>query len=198
MLKWFSVCIYTGGCQVEGGPCLAGNRPDFGEGERGNMRTAEKVITLVSRYLNFIGMGFLVLLMLLITADVLMRAIWNQPIKGSMEMSELVMVLTIFLALAWVQVERGNIAVDILFDRFPPKVKAVLDVITTALCLGVCGLTLWRSIEFQTYLIDSGRGTNILNIPIYPFQLMIVIGYFMLCLVFILHVADYVRKAVKA
>ena len=162
------------------------------------MKTAEKIITLVSRYLNYIGMGFLIVLMLLITADVLLRATLNHPIKGSVELAELVMVMTIFLAMAYVQVQRRNIAVDILYDKFPAKVRAILDVIMTTLCLGISVLILWRSIEFQMYLQDSGRGTVVLNIPLFPFQLMVVIGYFMLCLVFITHVADAIRKAVKA
>jgi len=161
------------------------------------MNYVEKIITALSRYLNIAGMAFLIILMLLITADVLLRAIFDQPIRGSVELAELVMVMTIFLALGWVQTNRANISVDILFERFPPKVKVVLNLATYLLCLLVCGLILWRSIEFQMYLQDSGRSTNILRIPVFPFQLMVVIGYFMLCIIFITQTIEDIRKAVK-
>ena len=67
------------------------------------------------------GAGAAILLMTLLGgADVLSTALFRQPIPGVYEATETLMVLVIFLSLGWLQTSNGNIAVDILTERFSP------------------------------------------------------------------------------
>ena len=83
------------------------------------MKKAEGVIAWVSRVFNNIGMVFLTFLMLVITADVLLRDIFNRPLRGANEIAEFSMLLVVFLSVAFTQYVKSNIAVSILYDRFP-------------------------------------------------------------------------------
>jgi TRAP-type C4-dicarboxylate transport system permease small subunit len=161
------------------------------------MKLAEKVIALVSRWLNNIGMVFLAFLMLVITADVLMRGILNKPIRGANEIAELTMLIIVFLGIAYAQHLKANISVSILFDKFPGKLQDILNIFIYLLCLGICGAILWQAFSYHSYLAQLKRTTLILEIPVAPFQIIMIIGFFMLCIVFIIDVINSVRKVVS-
>jgi TRAP-type C4-dicarboxylate transport system permease small subunit len=161
------------------------------------MKLAEKMIALVSRWLNNIGMVFLTFLMLVITADVLLRGILNKPIRGANEIAELTMLVIVFLGIAYAQYAKANISVSILFDKFPGKVQDILNVFIYLLCLGICGVILWQTFSYHSYLTELKRTTLILEIPVAPFQIIMIIGFFMLCIVLIIDVIYSVRKVVN-
>ena len=161
------------------------------------MKLAEKVIALVSRWLNNIGMVFLAFLMLVITADVLMRGILNKPIRGANEIAELTMLIIVFLGIAYAQHLKANISVGILFDKFPGKVQDILNIFIYLLCLGICAVILWQTFSYHSYLTELKRTSLILEIPVAPFQIIMIIGFFMLCIVFIIDVINSVRKVVS-
>ena len=161
------------------------------------MRFAEKVIALISRWANNIGMVFLNFLMLVITADVILRVTINRPIRGSNEMAEFIMLMIVFLSVAYTQLQKSNIAVGILFDKFPAKMKVVVDTFVYLVCLGVAGLILWRAFAYNAYLSEIGRVSLILKIPVAPFQVVMIVGFMMLCLVLVFDFINSVRKVMN-
>lgn len=161
------------------------------------MKLAEKVIAVVSRIFNNIGMVFLAFLMLVITADVLLRAILNKPIRGANEIAELTMLVIVFLSIAYAQHLKANISVSILFDKFPKKVQDILNIFIYLFCLGICGLILRQAFSYHRYLAELKRTSLILEIPVAPLQIIMIIGVFMLCIVFIIDVINSVRKVVS-
>ena len=161
------------------------------------MKLTEKVIALVSRVLNNIGMVFLTFLMLVITADVLLRGILNKPIRGTNEIAELTMLIIVFLGIAYTQYAKANISVSILLDRFPGKVQDILNVFIYLSCLGICSVILWQTFSYHSYLSALKRTSLILEIPVAPFQIIMIIGFFMLCIVLIIDVINSVRKVVS-
>ena len=161
------------------------------------MKITEKVIALVSRVLNNIGMVFLTFLMLVITADVLSRGMLNKPIRGANEIAELTMLIIVFLGIAYAQYEKANISVSILFDRFSGKVQDILNVFIYLLCLGICSIVLWQTFSYHSYLTELKRTSLILEIPVAPFQIIMIIGFLMLCIVFVIDVINSVRKVIS-
>ena len=161
------------------------------------MKITEKVIALVSRVLNNIGMVFLTFLMLVITADVVSRGMLNKPIRGANEIAELTMLIIVFLGIAYAQYEKANISVSILFDRFSGKVQDILNVFIYLLCLGICSIVLWQTFSYHSYLTELKRTSLILEIPVAPFQIIMIIGFLMLCIVFVIDVINSVRKVIS-
>lgn len=161
------------------------------------MRLAEKAIALISRLFNNIGMVFLSFLMLVITADVFLRIAFNHPIRGANELAEFIMLLVVFLAIAYTQHLKSNISVNILYERFPRAAKVIIDVFVYLLCLGICGLILWQAFVYHNYLSEIDRASLILKVPLAPFQLVMIVGFFMLCLVLIFDLIHALRKAVN-
>jgi TRAP-type C4-dicarboxylate transport system permease small subunit len=136
----------------------------------------EKAIALVSRVFNSIGMVFLILLMLVITADVILRASLNKPIHGAIEISQFMMLIVVFLALAYTQHAKAHIAVDLLYTRFPKIVKSVIDILIYILSLGIVSLMTWQALVYTNRLNETNKISDILMVPIAPFEIIVLAG----------------------
>jgi len=157
----------------------------------------EKGIASASRILNNIGIAFLILLMLLITADVLLRALLKWPILGTNELSEFMMIIVVYLAIAYTQHKKSHVSVDLLITRFPKKLQAIVDSVTYFLGFSLCTLMAWQAFVDVGRLRDIGRVSDILSIPVAPFQLVMAIGFVVFCLVLLLDLLHSIRKATK-
>jgi len=161
------------------------------------MKISEKTLAFICHWLNNIGMVFLTFMMLVITADVLLRGIVNKPIRGANEIAELTMLMVVFLGIAYTQHLKANITVSLLFERFPGKVQDILTVFIHLLCLGICGAIFRQTLAYHAYLAELKRTTLILEVPIAPFQIIMIVGFGLLCLVLVFDVINSVRKVVN-
>ena len=168
-----------------------------GEPQRGILFYLDNLMALITRWLNNIGMIFISLLMFLITGDVILRWSINSPIRGVNELAEFSMLLVVFLTLGLTQFKKSNVSVDIIFVRFPVRVQNILNIFTCLLCLGISALMLRQSLLYNIYLAEINRKSVILHIPLSPVQVVMVIGFAVLCLVLLVQLIDYTRKAVK-
>ncbi len=81
------------------------------------MELINSLLKLVSGIFGVVAMAFLAFLMFGITADVIARALTGDPISGVFEMSELSLVMIVFLGAMWAQDDRAHIRVNILTIR---------------------------------------------------------------------------------
>lgn len=83
----------------------------------------------------------LFVLMLITVVDVIGRYVFNQPLAGSSELTEIVLGLIIFAAFPLLCGNNDHIAVDLLENRFSDKFKRIRDRVVQGV-LVVCLLTL--------------------------------------------------------
>jgi TRAP-type C4-dicarboxylate transport system permease small subunit len=118
--------------------------------------------------------ALLILAMMTLTSvDVIGRYIFNSPLRGGFELTELMLAALIFTALPLATERDEHIIVD-LTDAFLPHgaVKSQVMVMSwlSAVVLAVLGWRLWHK---AGDLVADGSVTNTLNIPLAP------IGYLM-------------------
>jgi TRAP-type C4-dicarboxylate transport system permease small subunit len=157
----------------------------------------EKVVARISRILNNIGMAFLMLLMLLITADVLLRTALNRPILGTNELAEFIMIIVVYLAVGYAQHIKAHVSIDLLTSRFPKRSQAIVDSFIYFLSLGICSLMVWQAFVNMKRLLNINRVSDVLNFPVAPFQLVLAIGLIIFCLVLLLDFLHSLRKGIK-
>ena len=87
--------------------------------------------------MGYIATGMLGLLMVLTVANIVLRDIFNKPIRGTPELSEFIMVIVIFLALAWCAITRQHVRVELVVTRLPLRVQIILNSITLFITLGI-------------------------------------------------------------
>lgn len=81
------------------------------------MKSVGRVLKTISDVFGVVAMIFLAFLMFGITADVVVRAITGDPISGVFEMSELSLVMIVFLGAMWAQSDRAHIRVNIVTTK---------------------------------------------------------------------------------
>ena len=142
----------------------------------------EKLIILLANRFNWIAAGAIVAMMLLTSADVILR-LFRHPIPGTYEIVGLLGAIAISFSLAYTSVERGHIAVEFLFQKFPKKVRLFISAINDFLCLFLFGLLTWQTILLASDLKQSGEVSMTLEMPIYPYVFGISIGCGLLSLI---------------
>lgn len=158
---------------------------------------AGKISNLPTQGFVWISGGALVLIVLMISADVILRATLNKPIKGSYELSQLIMVFVASFALAYTQVHRSHIAIPVLTERFPKRVQAVLESIGWIVGCVLFALVAWQSAVHGVRLINAGAETLALLIPLGPFYFVVTAGCALFSLVLLANFVESLTKVRK-
>jgi TRAP-type C4-dicarboxylate transport system permease small subunit len=142
-----------------------------------------------------LGAGIVLLALLgLVLFDVVMRYALRLPFLGAYEMTELAMVLIVFLALPYCAATGGHVAVDVLspvLDR--PRlrwVNALVHLAGAALLLIIA----WQATLYAMGSVARGEATNMLRIPKYPFELVTAACAAIFALVLIAHAWRALRR----
>ncbi|MEL7564357.1 MAG: TRAP transporter small permease [Dehalobacterium sp.] len=154
-------------------------------------------VYLVSRFLNYIAMGILMLMMLLIIADIFMRNVLNSPILGSFELVEYMMAVVIFFFFPNGQVRKGNISVDMFINKMPDRVRSFFLSINYLICTVIFFLMSKKTMEETIESFTRADLSATLSIPHWPFVLAATIGMFMLTLVLLIDFISYLNQFIK-
>ena len=153
-----------------------------------------KVIQRSTLYLSYVGMFFLIPMMLITSGEVVGRAFWSRPIPGSMELSSYMLAVFILLGVAYTHQVRGHVRVSMLVSRLPERVTLVLDVMTTLLSLFIIGIMAW-----QGWVVGMEERTvsDMLRVPQLPFRLLVCVAGVFLCLELLIDLVDTLKKITR-
>ncbi len=154
--------------------------------------TVLKKLGWLGNKMSYLGSAALFLMMLLTTADVTGRYLFNKPILGAFELTEFLVLILIFSFLANAQAAKTHVSVDLLLGRLPKKWQTVVRSLNHAVCLGLMGLFVWMSALRSMELKEYAEASSNLGIPKYPFAAFVVIGFAVLGLEYI---RDLIRMA---
>lgn len=154
----------------------------------------EKLCAGIDQIAHYLSTGSCIavfVMMLLMTADVGMRYIFRNPIRGVHELAEMFMLITAACAYAWSQVRKKHVRVDMIIGKLPPKVLCIMDMIsylTFACVIGYCAFHQYIS-TFSTK--EVGTCTTQLMIKEWWMYLLIAIG---LTVFFLVILADCMKQ----
>ena len=122
----------------------------------------------------------LVSMMMLTVVDVFSRYLFARPIVGANELVELMMVCLSALAIAWCAVNVGHIKVDLIVGRLSRRAQVVFDSANFALAVVVGAVIGVQSISEALFARKLESLTSVLEIPQFPFYLVLAAGYLIL------------------
>jgi tripartite ATP-independent transporter DctM subunit len=143
------------------------------------------------------GRVVLGLMVTLISLDVVLRYFFNRPIRGSYELVEFMLVVLVYLGLAYTQTKKGHISVTLFTTRLPPAQLAVLHSATHLLCVGIFSIISWRCILQAEALRANETASGVLFIPNFPFMWVVVLGSVLLTLVFLKDFIESLDAVIK-
>jgi hypothetical protein len=78
-------------------------------------------------------MACLAAMMFLIAVDVILRKLLDKPVTGSYELIQFMMVVTVALAVAYTDIEKSHVTLDLVTPHFPKRARAIIDSIVAYL-----------------------------------------------------------------
>ena len=141
-------------------------------------------LTPLGRVLIFFGGVCLLAMMSLTACDVAMRYFLGSPIDGAFDLTEYMMVIVFAFALPYCTIKKDHVKVDILTERFPKKLRVLIDCFTTTISLILFSIMTWQSFLSSQTQYEDGIVSSVLQIPRYPFYGLLFFGY--LCFAVIL------------
>jgi len=118
----------------------------------------------------FIGMFLLIPMMLLTTADVVARGLFNRPLTGVYELSSYLLAAFVLLGISYTYQVGGHVRIDLLISRLPKTLATVFDIITILLSLFIVSILVWQGWKIG---ISETAVSEQLRIPEVPFRLLV-------------------------
>lgn len=146
------------------------------------VKLSERVTTWLAR----VGSVGLAAMMFLTLGDVVGRA-FNHPIVGTVEVTELIMGMMIYLGVGYTTFYKGHIRVDILITALRPRTQAILDFMTITIGLGFIATISWRLFIQAQSRFDNGDVTQIWELPDWPVAYIMAIGSVLMVTSLLLH-----------
>ncbi len=111
------------------------------------------------------------------TGDVVSTFLFNKPIPGVLEATEMLLVVIIFMAQPFIVLSGTHITLDLISMR--PRsllfiVRTAITVIAGVLCYGLIAWTAFDA--FRSSLAVSERTGGSVGFPVYPVRFLIVFG----------------------
>jgi TRAP-type C4-dicarboxylate transport system permease small subunit len=157
----------------------------------------EKYMTLITSWLNWVAAAAIILVMLIVCANVIGRAFFETPVKGTVDITGLLGAIILGWAIAHTQVLKGHIRVDLFMERLSPLAQKIIDIFIDIINLVIFGLISWQTLVFAKATFDAGELSQVLKIPLTPFILVVAIGCIALALVLVIDLVKTVTKAVS-
>jgi TRAP-type C4-dicarboxylate transport system permease small subunit len=135
------------------------------------------VLPRIASYAGAVASFSILALALLLTAEVLTRGLFATSIRGLYEISELLIVVVVFLGIAQAEVAQNHVRVTIVTDRFPQRVAALIRGIALLIAGGFLA---WMCVALTTKAADSFISgefkVGLLNFAVWPSRTIVAGG----------------------
>jgi len=159
---------------------------------------AEKWLFPFVRMVDRITWVVLLAMMTMTMIDVLLRKFTNHSLLGTVELTEMMMVIVVFCSLAQCETKDGHIKIDLLYKRFSPRLRAIVDTVTQFTCfLLFCFMTC--ALYLQAMDIREWQEVTMdLRMPVYPFVFIACFGCALLALVLLFKTVAALNEAIES
>lgn len=147
--------------------------------------------------LNLLSGSLLFFLMFYVTAEVAMRYLFNAPLPGHLEATQLLIAPAVFLALSWVQARRGHVGMDLLHTRLPLRGRALVDCATLSLALLTFLTITWFSLESTLEAWEVDDVTPTANLRTWWSKAAVPLGSSLLCVRLAMQLVESVVAAAR-
>jgi TRAP-type C4-dicarboxylate transport system permease small subunit len=119
---------------------------------------------------SYVGVASVVCLALLTGTDVVGRYFFNMPVRGTIDLIEILMGILFASGVAVTTALDDHISVDSLYDKLPSLGQRILRVFGGSVCTFIFFILVWQGFQ-------SGKVSPTLDIPLFPFKFFLAIGF---------------------
>lgn len=121
------------------------------------MKTFLKLYDLLVTGLAAVAGSMLLVVFVFVVDDVVQRNLLISPPAWSVPLTEYALLYSTMLAAPWLVRTKGHILVEILRQRLPPSAARVLEFIVYLVCIAICIVLTWNSVDLWIEAWQSGE-----------------------------------------
>jgi TRAP-type C4-dicarboxylate transport system permease small subunit len=126
---------------------------------------------------SYIGIASVACIGLLTGTDVVGRYFFNSPVRGAIDLIEILMSILFACGIAVTTALDDHISVDSLYDKLPSLGQDILRVFGGSVCTFIFFILVWQGYQGGMIAAKSGKVSPTLDIPLYPFKFFLAIGF---------------------
>jgi TRAP-type C4-dicarboxylate transport system permease small subunit len=156
------------------------------------LRPAVSGIERVSRIVAIIAT---ICLTLVTAIDVVLRAVTNRGLPGAIEITEVVLVIAVFLGMMTASTDGMHITATLATDRLPAPAARVTRIVGGVVSIGIAGWVLYgTAMRAISSTLAGEYRFGLISVPVWPARVSIVIGVAGLFFALVLHLVDVIRS----
>jgi TRAP-type C4-dicarboxylate transport system permease small subunit len=119
--------------------------------------------------------------------DIFLRAVFNQPLPASWEISEVAMSYICMLGFACALTTNVHVRVSMVIDRLAPKPKLFCRILSNAISFPMCALiTIWSWLRFWESFLMNEEILAAIKIPFWVGKFVMPVAFLMLTVRYLL------------
>lgn len=153
----------------------------------------------LTRILLVIAAVLAFLLCFLVVADVVGRVVFNRPVKGTIEIVSLSIVVICYLQAGFAIRSGGMLHVDMFTSKGGPRTQSVFAAFAAFAGLLFFAVICWGSLEGAAHAWSSSEyeGEGALRVPVWPARFVLVLGTAIAALSYLLLAVQHCAGAVR-
>jgi len=152
----------------------------------------ERLFERVLRALACAAAGIVVYTVLTVDYEVVMRYFFQRPTTWVIDFTEYALLYVVFLASAWVLREEGHVNINILLVLLSPRVRRLLNAVTSVIASAACCLLFWFSlwVTWDAFVRGEVLWKSTI-VPKWPVYVIMPIGSLLLTVQFLIRAWRY-------
>jgi TRAP-type mannitol/chloroaromatic compound transport system permease small subunit len=150
------------------------------------MELMKRLLKIIDKTSEWSGIVFSYLLwpgVAVLVYEVVARYLFNAPTIWAHGATQRIFAIFYFICGAYVSLKRDHIAMDLVYNRFTLRRKAVLDIISFLFFFMFCGTLLWYGTQYAwSSLIRLEPCNTPFRAPLYPVKMVIPLGALLILL----------------
>lgn len=151
--------------------------PSFGEAETSLLGRADRAMRPIEDSINLLAAFAIFALMVLGSAQIVLRSVFNAPIAGYIDLVELSMASMAFLGAAYCQRLGAHIRMEILIGRFKGRALWAFEILATSVALFIIAVLVWYGWDHFLRSYQLGDSTIDAEYPVWPSKLLVPIAF---------------------
>jgi len=139
-----------------------------------------RIVSFLPKFTKMFGVlaAFSILLiMIMVSADVFFRYVFNSPIIGAMEFSLMLMIAVIYFGLGYTEISNRHIVIDLFYKKLNIKYQYIISKINCIILLTISSILFWHSFADFLYSYEINEILpGMASFPKYPSKLCLSLG----------------------
>lgn len=150
---------------------------------------------VISRLLLYVAGLALLMMVFLVVGNIVMRQV-SSSFGGTTEIVGWLTAVVVALSLAYSQVSKAHIELDLLVEHLPVRLQSGLYVLVSGASFLFFSMVAWKLWEYGFSAMQRGSLSQTLRIAFYPVVYLVALGFLAFCFVLLADFFSSLKKVV--